>query len=454
MDRKDLEWARGELAQRFPGYRELLRVVRFVETKSLPFPMAVDDTWKIYYNPDLDWDREFVLGGLMHEIKHILQDHFWRREDFKFAHPGELPDDRPSSFWLVATDAEINDDLAAMKLKLPEECVDGAKLGLKPGGLCESYYWQLKRDHPELEQEVVIGFAGLGSGEEGDEEGQGGGSGEDEGEQDSQGGGSGKVRVCGAGTPGRKPWEYQGDGDLTEEQKDAIMSKMPHVGQGSEKGRYQKVWQLISERKLREQNAENRRLWVRRMREEVVRYLNSRTGRGYATPSRRTLDPALILPGTTVGKPKIAVLGDTSGSIGMNSVAQMLLIVNDFIGTGVGIRVFTCDTTAGEVKPGQDPVSTDGGTDMPEGLRYVMRHAPDTELCLLISDGETHWGDESDPVQFMKPKGYLDGIRGMWREADQGRVIRVPFPVVMFTWAYALPGSLGRTLKMPPLVGM
>ncbi len=92
--------------------------------------LAVDMYWRLYYDPAVitRWNVAELSGVVYHEICHLLRDHASRMKDF----------DRVAAN--VATDAEINDDLRAEEVQLPDTPVTPARIGQPNGLLAEEYY--------------------------------------------------------------------------------------------------------------------------------------------------------------------------------------------------------------------------------------------------------------------------------------------------------------------------
>src|SRR5687767_6923349 len=75
--------------------------------------MAVDSRWRLYYNDD--WVNahsvEENAAVLLHEVSHLLRDHESRKQATAVT---------DVTLWNTATDCEINDDLVAEGLPLPD----------------------------------------------------------------------------------------------------------------------------------------------------------------------------------------------------------------------------------------------------------------------------------------------------------------------------------------------
>lgn len=96
--------------------------------------LAVDMWWRLYFDPAVitRWTVEELSGVLYHEIMHLLRDHASRMKDF---------DPRVSN---ICTDAEINDDLLAEGIALPENPITPESIGQPNGLLAEEYYAALE----------------------------------------------------------------------------------------------------------------------------------------------------------------------------------------------------------------------------------------------------------------------------------------------------------------------
>jgi len=97
--------------------------------------LGVDMWWRLYFDPAVTtrWTVEELAGVLYHEIMHLLRDHAGRMKDF---------DPRVGN---IAADAEINDDLIAEGVTLPENVITPASLGQPDGLLAEEYYAALEQ---------------------------------------------------------------------------------------------------------------------------------------------------------------------------------------------------------------------------------------------------------------------------------------------------------------------
>ena len=101
---------------------------------------AVDKFWRVYVDPamlgtDEGWSIPQAGAVLLHEVGHVLRDHGERGDMV------DSPVDR--TMWNVAADAEINDDLIAAGLGLPDGVVTPTGIGCEDGHAAEVYYRHL-----------------------------------------------------------------------------------------------------------------------------------------------------------------------------------------------------------------------------------------------------------------------------------------------------------------------
>ncbi len=98
--------------------------------------MAVDSRWRLYYNDA--WVAAHTVeenaAVLIHEVSHLLREHEARKQAAAV---------KDLTLWNTATDCEINDDLMAEGLPLPDDPPQPGKYGLKTGENAETYYRQL-----------------------------------------------------------------------------------------------------------------------------------------------------------------------------------------------------------------------------------------------------------------------------------------------------------------------
>ena len=100
--------------------------------------MAVDARWRLYYNDD--WlaahSVEENAAVLIHEVSHLLREHEARKNAAAV---------QDVALWNTAADCEINDDLTAEGLPLPDNPPHPDTFGLSQGENAETYYRQMMK---------------------------------------------------------------------------------------------------------------------------------------------------------------------------------------------------------------------------------------------------------------------------------------------------------------------
>ena len=165
-------------AHRFPYFTTALFALVPVVEPDIG-TVAVDRHWRLYADPEvvagMDVSRLGVL--LVHHVGHLLRQHAGRAES------AGIGEDRAAA-WNDACDAEINDDLVAEALPVPEGQLDPASAGWPTGQLAESYLARIRKRPASRPAH----------------------------------------RDCGSGAHGRaRPWEHAGDGTAAVSASDAVL---------------------------------------------------------------------------------------------------------------------------------------------------------------------------------------------------------------------------------------
>ncbi len=141
------------------------------------------------------------------------------------------------------------------------------------------------------------------------------------------------------------------------------------------------------------------------------------------------LHPGLIMPGMIGTRANLAVVGDSSGSMGDSRIAQVHAetgrIVKTFEGEA-GVLFYSCDAAVHQARtiyhPQQIRLVGGGGTDMGIGIKAAASNFPPPDAIIVITDGDTTW-----------PKKGPEGIRVIVVLVGNGssppwayRVLKVP----------------------------
>jgi predicted metal-dependent peptidase len=349
--------------------------------------VAVDDRWRLYIDPTVvDGWRVDELGALLvHHTGHLVRDHAARARTLGVT-------DATAERWALAADAELNDDLADAGLVVPGDPVVPEDLGFERGRLAEEYF------HRSAEQP-----------EEGDDD--------EDGEGDQPPAPKKKAPDHGSGSHGQqRPWEDpspdDGDGGEGSERPpssggldnhegdlvraavaNAILDAMRH-GQGNVPGNWQRWAQELLAPTVD---------WRRALAAEVRRGVQAVAGAvdySYRRPSRRaSVSPAIVLPALEKPVPEVAIVCDTSGSMGERELTRVLAEVEGLLSSiglrNAGVRVLAVDAAVQAVRrvssARQVELVGGGGTDMAAGIEAAAALRPRPAVLVVLTDGLTPW---------------------------------------------------------------
>jgi len=330
---------------------------------------AVDRHWRLYLDPHVltepdGWDSRTAGAVLVHEVGHLLRDHAGRAD--------ALPAPHNHLAWNLAGDAEINDDLLAVGMPLPEGVVTPDTLGCPPNGLAEDYYASLSGQNND----------------DGDDGGAGCGS------------GAGCPPVPGE-LPDDQSLEDGAGGGLDHAEADLVRRRVAHAvaDHAAAKGRGTVPAGL--ERWASGVLAPPTIPWARVLRAAVRRAVADQAGRTdytYSRPSRRRV-PGTVQPAMRGPSVIVSVVVDTSGSMSKNDLdAAMSELDGVLRSSGVArdqVRVLSCDaaaTTGRRVRSVSAVALTGGGgTDMRVGIGGAEASRPAPHVIIVLTDGDTPW---------------------------------------------------------------
>ncbi|HTW11054.1 MAG TPA: VWA-like domain-containing protein, partial [Acidimicrobiales bacterium] len=321
----------------------------------------VDGTWHIYLDPSRLAQTEVPTVGfwLVHQVSHLL-----RRHADRFPEAGTA-DARPSNVerspqqcrWNMATDAEINDDISAGEIAVPEDALVPRHIFCPDGWVAEQY-WDALGHQPLWQLEPRTG---------------------------PEAGRSAPRTDCGSGCDGQpRPWDCGRSGLGKTGRKLVAREVAQRIREHCRaRGELPAGWQRWADEVLEPTIA-----WQRVLSAAVRRGVADVAGRvdfSYRKPSRRAAaTPGVVLPSLRQPLPQVAMVLDTSGSMSDQMLAQALAEVGGVLrGLGVGrrhLRVLCCDTTAYQAQ--RVLVARDvrllggGGTDMGAGLREAAALRP------------------------------------------------------------------------------
>lgn len=382
-----MQIARLALIQKFPFYAPALWSLRLVERERVP-TAAVDRGGRLYYNPQFVARLlpKQVTGLLWHELEHLLRHHLERGDTL------ELLDVHEQRLWNIACDCAINDDAKAARLALPPGGLYPQRFGLEPGGLDEHYYWILKQrlepKYPQNHEDPPT-----------------------QGQTEPSGQEAGGCTATGPRTPGmththapaeeRQAWELPQDHseypalsptDLNILRREVARAALEyHLGRGDLPLGVLRWAQAVGNPTVP---------WQHLLRHFVHRGVRLGAGRvrpSYERPHRRQgVYRDVILPGTYDLKPHVAVVLDTSGSVGEAMLGQALAEVDGILRWAkVEVTVLCVDAavyTAQRVhRARQLRLQGGGGTDMRLGIEAALQLRPCPVAVVVLTDGLTPW---------------------------------------------------------------
>jgi predicted metal-dependent peptidase len=149
--------------------------------------------------------------------------------------------------------------------------------------------------------------------------------------------------------------------------------------------------------------------WRKELRSVVSRHLGMQAGKtdySYGRLPRRRI-PGVITPGMVQSRPpSVAVVIDTSGSMGTTeidqAVADLAGLLRAVTGSAVPLRVLACDAAVGEVQHLTSvknlKLTGGGGTDMGVGIHAAATLRPTPDVIVTLTDGYTGWPTTPDPA--------------------------------------------------------
>ncbi|MEU7281059.1 VWA-like domain-containing protein [Streptomyces sp. NPDC045431] len=352
--------ARYRAASDRPYLASALYALTVVPSRDVP-TMGVDRHWRCYVSPSfVEATPVAELAAVwIHEAAHLLRDHHGRADRLPAA------DQRDHHRVNVAQDCEINDDLLADGLPLPAGRMEPGLFGLPTGRLFEEYVTTLPPDV--------------------------------------------RTHDCGSGAHGKPlPWELPGtDGSparLGEAEAQALRRHTAEAMRAHRRSRgtLPAGWQRWADEVL--EPTVDWRQALRGAVREAAAWAGGAVDYTYRRPSRRT--PALrgvVLPSLRRPLPRVAVVIDTSGSMGDDDLAAALAEITGVL-REVGVRgnrvtVLACDADVHAVSrvtsTDQIALGGGGGTDMRVGIASALAAPDRPNIVVVLTDGFTPWPDET-----------------------------------------------------------
>jgi predicted metal-dependent peptidase len=346
--------------------------------------IAVDREWRVSADPAMvnQFDTQDLGRLLAHLTAHLLRDHHSRAGNAGVADGGD------PARWNRAADAEINDDLARDNM-VPSCAADMADaFGMDTGLLTEHYYQELP--------------------------------------------GGARSWDCGSGCDSiPRPWDTDCRGPAGMDQRQAewlrlgVAAEMQRLEQ-LQPGTVPAGWLRWAE-EVFPSKVDWRRLIAAEVRTAISR-VTGMVDYSYRRPSRRAdAVPTVILPSLQRPLPEIAVVCDTSGSMGEDELAHVLVEVEALLRRAglpdSQLRVLACDAEVQSVrrvsKASQVQLLGGGGTDMGEGITQAAALRPRPDIIVVLTDGLTPWPEQS-PRRSTVIAGIIGNNRALYHHAALG----------------------------------
>jgi predicted metal-dependent peptidase len=365
LDRVKLLAARYRAANDRPYLASALYSLTVVPSARVP-TMAVDPHWRCYVSAAFVESTPVpeLAGVWIHEVAHLLRDHHGRADRLP-------PAGRHDRLRVnVAQDCEINDDLLADGLALPEGRVEPRAFGLAPGRLFEEYVADLPP--------------------------------------------SAECPDCGSGAHGVPgDWEIDGPGGpggVSRVEAEALRRHTAEAMRAHQRNRgtLPDGWRRWADQVL-EPTVDWRRVLAGAVREAIA-WAAGAVDYTYRRPSRRTTAlRGVVLPSLRRPLPVVAIVIDTSGSMGEDDLAAALGEVTGVLReVGVGgnrVTVLACDAdvhAASRVTSAQQvALAGGGGTDMRVGIRAALALPERPGVVIVLTDGFTPWPEEPSSARLI-----------------------------------------------------
>ncbi|MEJ7648596.1 MAG: VWA-like domain-containing protein [Nakamurella sp.] len=397
-----------------PYMAALLFSLRLVNAPGLG-TFAVDAQHRLYIDFDFveadpaTWTNRMCAEVLLHETGHLFGGHAARADE------GGIKTDQ-REMWNYSADLEINDDLhQAGCTQMTAYGLLPSKVGMADNLLAEQYFAQL------LDRAAKKPKPQNGQGQPQQGQGQAGQDQQSPQSGDQQGKGK-PYKGCGSGSGSAPAPDELGDDagqggfaePITEAGKRRIeiatavaISEHASRSRGSVPGgMLRRAEQLLEPAKIP---------WRQVLASSIRRAVAKKMG-DYDTDSsrrsRRRHDARLpdgrgiIYPGIYTPVPSLAVVRDTSGSMGR---AELEAVTNEVDGIsrqagvrGKDLRVLDVDAGVSEVRDYRDhttlaDITGGGGTDMRVGIEAAVALTPRPTAVIVVTDGYTPW--PTDPTR-------------------------------------------------------
>lgn len=400
---RKLREARYLLLRQRPYLASVLMNIAAHPVENLSSVMAVDSRWNLYYSPSMlgDLDVQQISAVLYHEVWHLLSRHHSRLA----AYPQRVAN--------AGGDLAINSALRQEGFTLPKGGLLPDRFGLPDGKSAEWYCDHLPEDVQFVLWNEVAGDGS--SGEDDSDRSRVFSDGDDPSGDRSEGAGSSQSAtrgspsgdVASAGTrvvlddhgsaaDGRRR-AYEVDSGLPEAMQRALLKETAEsILREKRRGTVPAHLERWAEAVL-----ESRIDWRALLRSALRGELESAFARvdySWRGRNRRQYSTDVILPVLRCPVPRVAVLVDTSGSMGKRELGMALAEIRAVLRLVPSVQVYSADadlhTTQKVFSHRQVKLIGGGGTSMRTAVdRILQRRRDRPHLLVIVTDGETDWPD-------------------------------------------------------------
>lgn len=319
------------------------------------------------------WTAQQAAGVILHEIQHPLRKHY-ARCDKNQADP---------SLWNIAADCEINDDLVAAGVTLPDGAYVPRSINCADGQLAEFYYEELAKNKkpPQAKPKACCGGCGSGAGNPSPGEGDG----EQGDDSDENGGASAQHNDTG----GRSAQEVEAI------RHECAVSVEEHASRGSVPAGFARWAKATREPAKVDWRSQLARLIRAKIAEVVGQQIATFTRISRLQSSYDRARGAPRAPAYAAPRPKVALVVDTSGSMGSRELENALRECEAVLKVvGAPVEFVVCDaavhtdTTVRSIRDVMNGLKGGGGTDFRpafDALDARKRNRPN--VVVFITDG-------------------------------------------------------------------
>ena len=361
---------------RWPYLSTLLFNLKIVESSQLP-TLAVDDGWRMYYSPDfvMQQTAEALATMVLHEALHCVNQHGPRFRALSQSRHLHVT-------WNFAGDVGINHVLDRAQMPWgdfePLRFTHLSKFDVNPEMGTEKIFFTIV-EYYEQHPEEVDQFSDCGS----------------------IIGGEARDYEISRGDSGNPAIKSDQQDVIRDQVAQEILKHAYAKGIGSIPGEL-----LRWAQELLEPTIDWRKALAGAFRTSLATVLGRRDY-VYTRPSRRQSamrigNHEIILPSMRKpAPPAIAIIVDTSGSIGNDEITLFLSEVDGIVkanGISQGVTVIPCDADIGEIQKlrSRGAITTlkltgGGGTDMGVGIAAAGKLRPTPKIVIVLTDGFTPW---------------------------------------------------------------